>query len=77
MISPQYLSLNIGGLFGHQKCIFTLDSVIYWFVIVDKNSAYSVPIETMHMFKKKQVHHEVKSVQNEIEFIHQLFGIAS
>ncbi len=34
-------------------------------------------IEAMHMIKKGQVHQEVKSAQNEVEFIHQLFGIAS
>jgi len=34
-------------------------------------------IEIMHMIKKKQVYQEVKSVQNEVRFIHQLFGIAS
>ena len=32
-------------------------------------------IEAMHMIKKKQVHQGVKSVQNEVEFIHRLFGI--
>ncbi|WP_026221723.1 IS6 family transposase [Bacillus sp. 37MA] len=34
-------------------------------------------IEAMHMIKKRQVHQGVKSDQNEVEFIHQLFGIAS
>ena len=35
-------------------------------------------IEVMHMMKKGQVHQQqVKSVQNEVEFIHKLFGIAS
>jgi len=34
-------------------------------------------IEIMHMIKKKQVCQEVESVQNEVKFIHQLFGIAS
>lgn len=34
-------------------------------------------IEVMHMIKKKQVLQEVKFVQNQREFIHQLFGIAS
>ena len=34
-------------------------------------------IEAMHMIKKKQVHQEVKSAQNQKEFIHQLFGLAS
>ncbi|MCM3540975.1 IS6 family transposase [Priestia endophytica] len=34
-------------------------------------------IEAMHMIKKKQVHQEVKSAQNEKEFIHKLFGLAS
>jgi transposase, IS6 family len=29
------------------------------------------------MMKKGQVHQEVKSVQNEVEFIHKLFGMAS
>ncbi|PAL04645.1 IS6 family transposase, partial [Peribacillus simplex] len=33
-------------------------------------------IEAMHMIKKKQVH-GVKSVQNQKEFIHKLFGLAS
>ena len=32
-------------------------------------------IEAMHMIKKKQVHQGVKSAQNEVEFIHKLFGI--
>ncbi|MGG1369941.1 IS6 family transposase [Priestia megaterium] len=34
-------------------------------------------IEAMHMIKKKQVHQGVKSAQNQKEFIHQLFGLAS
>jgi IS6 family transposase len=34
-------------------------------------------IEAMHMIKKKQIHQEVKSVQNEVEFIHKLFGITT
>ncbi len=34
-------------------------------------------IEAMHMIKKGQVHQGVKSAQNEVEFIHKLFGIAS
>jgi transposase-like protein len=34
-------------------------------------------IVVMHMLKKKQVHQEVKSVQNQKEFIHKLFGLAS
>lgn len=34
-------------------------------------------IEVMHMIKKKQVYQEVKSVPNQVRFIHQLFGIAS
>ncbi|WIY58811.1 IS6 family transposase [Bacillus arachidis] len=34
-------------------------------------------IETMHMMKKGQLHLQVKSAQNEVRFIHKLFGIAS
>jgi transposase, IS6 family len=34
-------------------------------------------IEVMHMIKKKQVYQEVKSVPNQVRFIHQLFGIVS
>ncbi|PFP06176.1 IS6 family transposase, partial [Priestia megaterium] len=34
-------------------------------------------IEAMHMMKKKQVYQEGKSVQNQINFIHQLFIIAA
>jgi len=34
-------------------------------------------IEVIHMIKKKQVYQEVKSVPNQVRFIHQLFGIAS
>jgi IS6 family transposase len=34
-------------------------------------------IEAMHMIKKGQVHQGVKSAQNEVGFIHKLFGIAS
>jgi transposase, IS6 family len=34
-------------------------------------------IGAMHMLKKKQVHQEVKSAQNQKEFIYKLFGIAS
>ncbi|MEC1903576.1 IS6 family transposase, partial [Bacillus atrophaeus] len=34
-------------------------------------------IEAMHMIKKKQVHQGVKSAQNQKEFIHKLFGLAS
>jgi IS6 family transposase len=33
-------------------------------------------IEAMHMMKKGQLHQQVKSVQNQLEFIHKLFGIA-
>jgi transposase, IS6 family len=34
-------------------------------------------IEVMHMLKKERVHQEVKSVQNQKEFIHKQFGLAS
>ena len=34
-------------------------------------------IEVMHMMKKRQLHQQVKSVQNEVKFIHKLFGFAS
>ncbi|WP_367899922.1 IS6 family transposase [Bacillus pseudomycoides] len=34
-------------------------------------------VETMHMIKKGQLHPQVKSAQNEVRFIHKLFGIAS
>lgn len=34
-------------------------------------------IEVMHMMKKGQLHRQVKSAQNEVEFIHKLFGISS
>ncbi|MFJ8265937.1 IS6 family transposase [Peribacillus asahii] len=34
-------------------------------------------VEAMHMLKKGQLQQGVKSVQNEIEFIHKLFGVAS
>jgi transposase-like protein len=34
-------------------------------------------IEVMHMVKKGQLHRQVKSAQNEVEFIHKLFGISS
>lgn len=34
-------------------------------------------IEAMHMNKKKEVHPGVKSAQNQKEFIHKLFGLAS
>ncbi|GAA2718612.1 hypothetical protein GCM10009865_54870 [Aeromicrobium ponti] len=34
-------------------------------------------IEAMHKIKKKQVHQGVKSVQNEVEFIHRLFRITT
>jgi transposase, IS6 family len=34
-------------------------------------------IEAMHMMKKGQLHQRVQSVQNEVKFIHKLFGIAS
>lgn len=34
-------------------------------------------IEAMHMMKKGQFHEGVKSAQNEVEFIHKLFGLAS
>ncbi len=34
-------------------------------------------IEAMHMMKKEQVHQRVKSAQNEVEFIHKPFGLAS
>ena len=34
-------------------------------------------VETMHMMKKGQLHPQVKSAQNEVRFIHKLFGIAS
>ena len=34
-------------------------------------------IEAMHMMKKGQLHQRMKSVQNEVQFIHKLFGIAS
>lgn len=31
-------------------------------------------IEAMHMIRKGQLHQPVKSVQNEVKFIHKLFG---
>ncbi|WP_237072104.1 IS6 family transposase [Priestia flexa] len=34
-------------------------------------------VEAMHMMKKGQLHPQVKSAQNEVRFIHKLFGIAS
>ncbi|WP_459500853.1 DUF6241 domain-containing protein [Bacillus sp. C1] len=34
-------------------------------------------VEAMHMLKKGQLHRQVKSAQNEVRFIHKLFGIAS
>ncbi|MGG3523308.1 IS6 family transposase [Bacillus pseudomycoides] len=34
-------------------------------------------VEAMHMLKKGQLHRQVKSAQNEVRFIHTLFGIAS
>ncbi|MCM3654166.1 IS6 family transposase [Metabacillus litoralis] len=34
-------------------------------------------VEAMHMMKKGQLHQRVKSVQNEVKFIHKLFEIAS
>jgi transposase-like protein len=34
-------------------------------------------VEAMHMMKKGQLHRQVKSIQNELKFIHKLFGIAS
>ncbi|EOP51470.1 transposase [Bacillus cereus VD136] len=34
-------------------------------------------VEAMHMIKKGQLHPQVKSAQNEVRFIHKLFGIAS
>ncbi|RAN82399.1 IS6 family transposase [Bacillus sp. SRB_331] len=34
-------------------------------------------VEAMHMLKKGQLHPQVKSAQNEVRFIHKLFGIAS
>ena len=32
-------------------------------------------VEAMHILKKRQLHRQAKSVQNEVEFIHTLFGI--
>ncbi|CAK6481193.1 integrase catalytic region [Peribacillus simplex] len=34
-------------------------------------------IEAMHMVKKDQPHQREKSAQNEVEFIHKLFGVAA
>ena len=34
-------------------------------------------IESMHIIKKGQIPQGVKSAQNEVKFIHNLFGIAS
>ncbi len=34
-------------------------------------------VEAMHMMKKGQLRPQVESVQNEVEFIHQLFGITA
>ncbi|MES5896516.1 DDE-type integrase/transposase/recombinase [Bacillus cereus group sp. RP43] len=34
-------------------------------------------VEAMHMMKKGQLHRQVKSIQNEVEFVHNLFGITS
>ncbi|MFD4820182.1 IS6 family transposase [Peribacillus butanolivorans] len=34
-------------------------------------------IEAMHMVKKDQPHQRAKSAQNEVEFIHKLFGVAA
>ncbi len=36
-----------------------------------------IGIEAMHMMKKGQHHQRVKSIQNEVKFIHKLFGIVS
>ncbi|WP_026593263.1 IS6 family transposase [Bacillus sp. UNC437CL72CviS29] len=40
-------------------------------------TSISSDVETMHMMKKGQLHLQVKSAQNEVRFIHKLFGIAS
>ena len=34
-------------------------------------------VESMHMLKKEQISQREKSVQNEVAFIHQLFGIVA
>ncbi|EEK70068.1 Transposase [Bacillus mycoides] len=34
-------------------------------------------VEAMHMMKKGQLHRQVKSIQDEVEFVHNLFGITS
>ena len=34
-------------------------------------------VEAMHIMKKGQLHPQVESAQNEVEFIHKLFGIAA
>ena len=34
-------------------------------------------VEAMHMIKEEQIHQQVRTAQNEIEFIHKPFGITS
>jgi hypothetical protein len=34
-------------------------------------------VEAMYMMKKGQLHPQVKSIQNKVESIHKLFGIAA
>ncbi|RKF46351.1 hypothetical protein BCY92_12555 [Bacillus wiedmannii] len=43
----------------------------------ERVSSYLSGVESMHMIKKEQLDLRDQSVQNQKEFIHQLFGLAA
>ncbi|WP_375337675.1 hypothetical protein [Bacillus sp. 3103sda1] len=58
----------------------TINSVINLYGPADLTKFYKnnpSPAYVQSVMKKEQVHQGVKSAQNEVEFIHKLFGLAS
>ncbi|MGX1373370.1 transposase-like protein [Priestia megaterium] len=57
-----------------KKCLWTMLGLKSFFYTA---KAIISGVEALHMIKKKQVYHKVKSVRNQVRLIYQLFGIVS
>ena len=61
--------LSVTLLFVYKK------THLYMYSYSNKSDKITFGIEAMHMVKKKQIYQEVRPVKNQVNFIHQLFGI--
>lgn len=61
-----------------ERVLYIAHTTIMRWYINNRTATYILSgIEAMHTVKKDQPHHREKSVQNEVEFIHKLFGVAA